>query len=73
MKMVRFHFLPGQENPADILSKHWGYQQIWKMLRGILFWRGDTGDLIEEEEDDPQDRRKGSDTGSVLNGDNPSP
>jgi len=29
-------------NPADILSKHWGYQQIWPVLKPILFWQGDT-------------------------------
>ena len=27
-KMVQFHHIPGVINPADILSKHWGYTQI---------------------------------------------
>jgi hypothetical protein len=26
--MLGFFFLPGNVNPADILSKHWGYTQI---------------------------------------------
>ena len=26
---IDFRFLPGHMNPADILSKHWGYQQVW--------------------------------------------
>ncbi len=26
-------------NLADILSKHWGYQQIWGNLRQVLFWK----------------------------------
>ena len=43
---VSFHFLPGYLNPADTLSKHWGYQQVWPVLQPILFWRGDTGKLI---------------------------
>ena len=47
-KMVSFHFIPGVTNPADILSKHWGYSQIWSTLRPILFWEGDTADLLEE-------------------------
>ena len=48
---LRFYHMPGQENPADtIVSKHWGYQQIWKTLQPILFWYGDTGKLIKEEE-----------------------
>ncbi len=32
----------GDENPADILSKHWGFQQIWSQLQPLLFWKGDT-------------------------------
>ena len=44
-KMVSFHFIPGESNPADILSKHWGYSQIWTRLKALLFWMGDTGDI----------------------------
>jgi hypothetical protein len=43
--------LPGKFNPADILSKHWGYQTIWPILKPILFFHGDTADLIQD--DDP--------------------
>jgi hypothetical protein len=43
--IVHFHYIPGLINPADILSKHWGYSQIWPRLRAILFWRGDTSDI----------------------------
>ena len=45
-KIVAFTFIPGTINPADILSKHWGYSQIWDILKPILFWEGDTADLI---------------------------
>ena len=31
--MIRFYFIPGDTNPADILSKHWGYAQIWPQLK----------------------------------------
>jgi hypothetical protein len=44
--MIKFHFIPGEINPADILSKHWGYVQIWEQLRAILFWQGDTMDIL---------------------------
>ena len=47
--MVRFHHIPGTSNPADILSKHWGHSQIYPVLCPILFYRGDTLDLIQEE------------------------
>jgi hypothetical protein len=46
-KTVDFRFIPGHLNPADILSKHWGYQQVWaSALRPILFWKGDTSELL---------------------------
>ena len=47
-KMVAFHHIFGDMNPADILSKHWGHSQIYPMLRPILFYHGDTIDLIED-------------------------
>ena len=45
--MIGFYFIPGEINPADILSKHWGYAQIWSQLKALLFWKGDTGSLNE--------------------------
>jgi hypothetical protein len=41
--------LPGKFNPADILSKHWGYQTIWPILKPILFFHGDAADLIQDD------------------------
>ena len=46
--IMTYRYLKGEDNPADILSKHWGYQQVWKLLQPILFWEGDTMDLIEQ-------------------------
>ena len=43
--MLVFSFIPGSTNPADILSKHWGYSQVWFMLKALLFWQGDTADI----------------------------
>jgi hypothetical protein len=45
--LVVFHFMPGDDNPADILSKHWGYT-IKERLKSLLFWRGDTAKVIGE-------------------------
>jgi hypothetical protein len=70
-KVVDFRHLPGTLNPADILSKHWGYAQIWPMLRTILFWSGDTSKLLLE--DTALSQPKGSDKFSVSKGDNPNP
>jgi hypothetical protein len=44
-RIVAYHFIPGNLNPADILSKHWGYDQIWHLLQPILYWKGDTKDI----------------------------
>ncbi len=36
--MMRFEWIPGPDNPpADILSKHWGYQQASEKLHALLF------------------------------------
>ena len=44
-KYITFHFLHGENNPADIFSKHWGYSSVWHMLQCILFWHGDTATI----------------------------
>ena len=59
-KAIRFHFIPGGINPADLLSKHWGYQQIWPQMQALLFWRGDTVNLLVDKSLRPNDG-KGSD------------
>jgi hypothetical protein len=35
--ILGFYFLSGDDYPADILSKHWGYTQIWETLKSLLF------------------------------------
>jgi len=44
-KFVGFYFLPGADNPADILSKHWSYASNWENLKCLLFWKGDTSNI----------------------------
>ena len=46
--MMAYHFIPGEKNPADVLSKHWGYSQVWEFLRPLLFWTGDTLESVQE-------------------------
>ena len=43
--IVGFYHIPGEDNPADILSKHWGYQQVWQLLQPLMFWQGDTANI----------------------------
>jgi hypothetical protein len=47
-KIVAIYHLAGEYNPADILSKHWGYQQTWHILQPLLFYQGNTADLYED-------------------------
>jgi hypothetical protein len=54
-KMIAFYHVDGSLNPADILSKHWGYSQIWRQLRTLLFHKGDTADLIDCHAEDKDD------------------
>ena len=42
---IDYHHLPGDINPADILSKHWEFATIWPLLQPILFWHGDASVL----------------------------
>jgi len=48
-KYVSIFHLPGQYNPADILSKHWAYASVWRTMNALLFTRGDTWDLLDDE------------------------
>ena len=43
--IVCFQHIPGDINPPDILSKHWGYSCVWKLLQPLLFWMGDTANI----------------------------
>ncbi|CAJ1965974.1 unnamed protein product [Cylindrotheca closterium] len=42
--MLSFIHIDSALNPADILSKYWGHQQIWTLLPTLMFWSGDTAD-----------------------------
>jgi hypothetical protein len=49
-KVLGYYWIDGKHNPADIVSKHWSYPQIWHLLKPILFYSGNTENLITEEE-----------------------
>jgi len=42
--------IPGKNNPAYILSKAWKYSSLWRMLKALLFWEGDTSDIASEDD-----------------------
>jgi len=49
-----FTHIPGEINPADILSKHWGYQQVWPLMKPLLFYEGDTAKLLDPDPVKPE-------------------
>jgi hypothetical protein len=49
LKYVLMMLLSGKDNPSDILSKHWGHQAIYLILKPILFFSGNTANLIDNE------------------------
>jgi hypothetical protein len=50
--VLGYYWIDGKDNPADVVSKHWGYQQVWKLLQPLLFYSGNTGVLLESDEGD---------------------
>ena len=42
---IQFNWKDGKSNPADILSKHWEFANIWPLLKPLLFWKGDANEL----------------------------
>jgi hypothetical protein len=44
-KYIFFHWIDGNDNPADMLSKHWEYVKIWPHLKPLLFCRGEVAQL----------------------------
>ena len=47
-RFIEFHFLPGEDNPADIVSKHWAYSSVWPLMQCLLFWSGDTATIDDK-------------------------
>jgi hypothetical protein len=48
-KVLGYYWLNGKNYPAAIVSKHWGYQQVWLLLKPLLFYRGNTFNVIKED------------------------
>ena len=70
--MISLNHIPGEFNPADILSKHWAYSAVWDQLQAILFWRGDPADLLLGK-DFNLEEEKGSDKVSLSPSESPDP
>ena len=72
-KVLRFHHVKGKLNPADILSKHWAYSNVWELLRPFLFWQGDTKELVIPFADEEPIKKAKVDNKSTEGNDQDSP
>ena len=59
--VMSFYHVPGKLNAANCLTENWGYHEVWPVLKALLFYPGDTADLIDEDEP----TKDGSDIGGV--------
>ena len=48
--ILGFYWISVKKNPADIVSKHWGHQQIYKLLQPILFSYGNIKVEVQDDE-----------------------
>jgi len=46
-----YSFVSGKNNPSDILSKHWSHSDVYPTIKPILFYGGDTMDLMENDDE----------------------
>ena len=38
--IVKYFHINGEDNPADIVSKHWKMPAVWKTLKSLMFYEG---------------------------------
>jgi hypothetical protein len=46
-RLLNYIMVDGNKNPADIVSKHWSYPQVWHLLKPLIFYSGNTQDLVD--------------------------
>ena len=44
--MLSFWHVPGAENAADVLSKHWSHHEVSDVLIPMLCWHRDAADIV---------------------------
>ena len=37
-----------ENNPADVVSKHWEQAQVWHLIRPLLFYSGETTEILDD-------------------------
>jgi hypothetical protein len=55
---IAYYHIRSEFNVADMLSKHWGFQTTWPLLRPLMFWQGDTIRLFEDQDSTKEKSKK---------------
>jgi hypothetical protein len=55
VKILGYYWIDGKKNPADVVSKHWGHQQVWHLLKPLIFFSGNTDSILDDAEADLKD------------------
>ena len=50
--IVRFYWIEGNTNPADVLSKHWDMPSVWDTLKPLMFVAHPEGSNPEDKKND---------------------
>ena len=56
-RVIAYYHVRSQANVSDMLSKHWGYVETWPLLRTLMFWRGDTINIVHDDKSSSSSRR----------------
>jgi hypothetical protein len=51
-KILVYFWIDGKGNPAGVVSKHWGHQQVWHLLKPLFLFSADTESIIDDREED---------------------
>jgi hypothetical protein len=57
-RILGYYWIDGKLSLADIVSKHWAYPQVLYLLKPLLFYSGDPGDLIEQREEQKEKKER---------------
>jgi hypothetical protein len=55
--ILGYYWIDGK-NPADVVSKHWGHQQVSHFLKPLLFFSVDTDHILDDGEEDNEEVNK---------------
>jgi hypothetical protein len=54
-KILGYYWIDGKKSPADVVSKHWEYQEVRHLLKPLIFFSGDTESILDDGEKDSKE------------------